>query len=140
MSWLISAAASVGNSPLWVKILLLVLFLLVIIFIFVQIWRYGVRRAKLPQDKDPKTELNYVAQNMKSSFIAAHRAMKDFFPGLNYKYSTPVFLLIGPEDSEKTELMNEAGLSSQLGHTVTGNPCTWSILRSCSIRKVNMNI
>ena len=81
MSWLISAAASVGNSPLWVKILLLVLFLLVIIFIFVQIWRYGVRRARLPKDKDPKTELNYVAQNMKSSFIAAHRAMKDFFPG-----------------------------------------------------------
>ena len=75
MSWLISAAASVGNSPLWVKILLLVLFLLVILFIFVQIWRYGVRRARLPKNKDPKTELNYVAQNMKSSFIAAHRAL-----------------------------------------------------------------
>ena len=140
MSWLISAAASVGNSPLWVKILLLVLFLLLILFIFIQIWRYGVRRAKLPKNKDPKTELNYVAQNMKSSFIAAHHAMKDFFPGLNYKYSTPVFLLIGPEDSEKTELMNEAGLSSQLGHTVTGNPCTWSIFDRATVVDVRGEI
>ena len=117
----------------WVLISTAVIFALIVVFIIIQIWRYGVRKAKLPKTEDTTSNLNYVAQSTRSSFIAAHKAMKDFFPGFNYyQYSSPVFLLIGPEDAAKTQLVNEVGLSSQLGQTVTGT-CNWSIFDRATV-------
>ena len=77
MSWLANVAGSFGNLPFWFLISLAVIFALLVVFIIIQIWRYGVRRAKLPKTEDPSSNLNYVAQSMRSSFIAAHNAMKD---------------------------------------------------------------
>lgn len=140
MSWLADVAGIFGDLPFWVLISTAVVFALIVVFIIIQIWRYGVRKAKLPKTEDTTSNLNYVAQSMRSSFIAAHKAMKDFFPGFNYQYSSPVFLLIGPEDAAKTQLVNEVGLSSQLGQTVTGTPCNWSIFDRATVVDVREEV
>ena len=133
MTWLLNAGQAIANSPTWVLILLAFLFVLILIFIFFQIWRYGVRRAKLPQQDDPNNKLNYIAQNMRSSFRAAHKSMSEFFPGRNSRYANPVFLMIGPAGSGKTELLDASGLSTRLGQVTGDSPCDWQIFDRATV-------
>ncbi len=133
MTWLLNAGRAIANSPTWLIIVLAVLFLLILIYVFIQIWRYGVRRAKLPKTDDPDTRLNYLAQSMRSSFIAAHKSMADFFPGSNFRYSNPVFVMLGPSGSGKTDLLDNSGLSTKLGQVTGGSPCDWKIFDRATV-------
>ena len=110
MAWFENSVKFIGQLPTWALITLAVVLLVLLLLAGIQIWRYGVRRSKLPKDSDGKSQSTYLMQSMLSSFKEAHRAFQNFFPGFNAKYSTPVFLFLGPPGSGKTSIIEKSGL------------------------------
>lgn len=131
---------TVGAWPTWALITLAVFLLLLVIFATVQIWHYGVRRSKLPKDSNQENQSSYLTQSMQSSFKEAHKALQSFFPGFNARYSTPVFLLIGPSESGKTSIIEKTGLSKKLSDNISSNPISWTIFDRAAVVDVRGDV
>lgn len=140
MAWFENSVKFIGQLPTWALMTLAVVLLVLLLLAGIQIWRYGVRRSKLPKDSDGKSQSTYLMQSMLSSFKEAHRAFQNFFPGFNAKYSTPVFLFLGPPGSGKTSIIEKSGLSKKLGNGASGNPVNWTIFDRATIVDVRGDI
>lgn len=140
MTWFEDIVKSIGEWPTWVLITLFIFLLILVILATFQIWRYGVRKSKLPKDSDSKNQSGYLTQSMLSSFKEAHKALQNFFPGFNARYSTPVFLLLGPSGAGKTSIIEKAGLSKKLGDSSITNPINWTIFDRAAVVDVRGDI
>ena len=140
MTWFEDIVKSIGEWPTWVLITLSVFLLILVILATFQIWRYGVRKSKLPKVSDQKNQSSYLTQSMLSSFKEAHKALQNFFPGFNARYSTPVFLLLGPSGAGKTSIIEKAGLAKKLGDSSITNPINWTIFDRAAVVDVRGDI
>ncbi|MBT7733167.1 MAG: hypothetical protein HN701_15770, partial [Rhodospirillaceae bacterium] len=140
MTWFEDIVKSIGEWPTWVLITLSVFLLILVILATFQIWRYGVRKSKLPKVSDQINQSSYLTQSMVSSFKEAHKALQNFFPGFNARYSTPVFLLLGPSGAGKTSIIEKAGLAKKLGDNSITNPINWTIFDRAAVVDVRGDI
>ncbi len=117
-----------GPLPLWLWIVLAVVILLGCIFLIWQLWRLGARRAGVPEEAEeeaPKPANAFLPQAIREAFVDAHRWLRSVFPGRDYRYAAPVFLLIGEGGVGKSTLLRSVGMGRALRDTADSEPVNW---------------
>lgn len=117
-----------GPLPLWLWIVLGVVILLGCIFLIWQLWRLGARRAGVPEEAEeeaPRAANAFLPQAIREAFVDAHRWLRSVFPGRDYRYAAPVFLLVGESGVGKSTLLRSVGMGRALRETPDSEPVNW---------------
>jgi len=118
----------IGPLPLWAWIVLAVLILLGCVFLIWQLWRFGARRAGVPEEaveEAPRASNAFLPQAIRESFVDAHRWLRSVFPGRDYRYAAPVFLMIGESGAGKSTLLRSVSMGRALRDTPGSEPINW---------------
>lgn len=118
----------IGPLPLWAWIVLALLILLGCVFLIWQLWRFGARRASVPEEaleEAPKPSNAFLPQAIRESFVDAHRWLRSVFPGRDYRYAAPVFLMIGESGVGKSTLLRSVSMGRALRETPGSEPINW---------------
>ena len=119
---------SLGPLPLWLWIVLAVVILLGCAFLIWQLWRFGARRAGVPEEAEeeaPKPANAFLPQAIREAFVDAHRWLRSVFPGRDYKYAAPVFLMLGESGVGKSTLLRSVGMGRALREGQESEPVNW---------------
>jgi type VI secretion system protein ImpL len=126
---------SLDPIPVWLVVILALLVVAGSLYLVWQLVKVTARRASSAKRAGVEAP-TYLAQSMRQSFVASDKALGATFPGSDYAYRLPVYLLMGESASGKSSLLRHSGLKPVHG-TVSGNtPVNWVFYTSAAMVEV----
>ncbi len=135
MSALSQMILSLNPMPVWLVVVLALGVLGGSLLVVWQLAKMTARRAAGARKAGMEAP-TYVAQSMRQSFISADKTLAGTFPGADYAYRLPAFLLMGDTGAGKSALLRHSGLKPVYGSVTGSSPVNWLFYTSAAVVEV----